>query len=215
MDDPVQARAYANADFEEPHNRFINFFREVVNSNDVAGPVLDLGCGPADISIRFALAFPGSVIHAIDGAASMLQPGKLRITHEKLQDRIQLFHGQIPEFQLPEKKYRYIISNSLLHHLHNPEVLWQYVKEYSEPGSFIFIMDLMRPENNVEAKELVNIYSGNEPEILKRDFYNSLCAAFTPEEVVRQLQDSGIEGLDLQVISDRHMVIYGNIQNAP
>lgn len=211
MNDPVQAEAYAGADFEEPHNRFIEFFHELVNTNEISGQVLDLGCGPADISVRFAKAFPDCVIHAVDGAACMLEQGKLRVTRENLHDRIQLFHGQLPGFQLPARQYRFIISNSLLHHLHKPEVLWQYIRQYSAPGSFVFIMDLRRPESKEQARELVNIYSANEPDILKRDFYNSLCAAFTQQEVKKQLQECNLGNLDLQVISDRHMLIYGNI----
>ena len=210
MDDPVQAEAYACADFEEPHNHFIELFCEIVNPARVSSPVLDLGCGSADISVRFARVFPDCAIHAVDGAASMLEYGKLRIAREGLQDRISLFHGIIPEFELPEKKYRIIISNSLLHHLHDPGVLWQYIRKYSEPGSFIFIMDLLRPDSRDQAMELVNLYSGNEPEILKRDFYNSLCAAFTLEEVKQQLCSDDLMGLNVQVISDRHMLIYGN-----
>jgi predicted nucleotidyltransferase len=53
----------------------------------------------------------------------------------------------------------------------------------------------------------VHEYAGNEPEILQKDFKNSLKAAFTPEEVVLQLQDIGLDGLKVTVVSDRHIVV--------
>ena len=211
MDEPIQAEAYANADFDEPHNLFIEKFREVISTGDIDGLVLDLGCGPADISIRFARTFPECVIHAVDGAACMLEQGKVRITQAYLEDRIHLFHGLIPQFQLPVKKYSFIISNSLLHHLHEPDVLWQYIRKYADHESTIFIMDLRRPDTPEEALRLVTAYSGDEPDILRHDFYNSLCAAFTPDEVEKQLQINGLKNLNLGIISDRHMVIYGKI----
>ena len=36
---------------------------------------MDLGCGAADISIRFAKAFPNYQIDALDGAEAMLAEG--------------------------------------------------------------------------------------------------------------------------------------------
>ena len=43
MEDPVQCAAYANAGFDEPHNMFIEMFREVAPAGDASGAVLDLG----------------------------------------------------------------------------------------------------------------------------------------------------------------------------
>ena len=45
--------------------------------------------------------------------------------------------------------------------------------------------------------------------MLRHDFYASLCAAFTPEEVRQQLEDAGLAALDVNVISDRHLTITG------
>lgn len=209
MNDPAQAAAYAAADFAEPHNMFVEKFREVFPGVEVTGKVLDLGCGPADISIRFARTFPECQIDGVDGASAMLQEGERLLKKENLADRIQLVQGMIPDCDLPERDYGVIISNSLLHHLHDPSALWKCVKKYGRENSIIFIMDLTRPETEQAARELVNTYSGNEAEILRQDFYNSLCAAFTPEEVANQLVTVGIEHLKITIISDRHMLIYG------
>jgi predicted nucleotidyltransferase len=65
----------------------------------------------------------------------------------------------------------------------------------------------MRPKNIQKIDELVHEYAGTEPEILQKDFKNSLKAAFTPEEVVLQLQDIGLDGLKVTVVSDRHIVV--------
>lgn len=209
MIEPVQAAAYANADFTEPHNHFVELFKEVYKAEKFDATVLDLGCGPGDISVRFARTFPDCIIHAVDGSTCMLEEGMKKISYEKLQDRIHFFHGVIPEYNLPESVYRIIISNSLLHHLHDPDALWNYIKKYADIESFVFVMDLKRPDNERAVERLVTEYSDNEPDILKRDFYNSLCAAFTPYEVQAQLQKNNLQGLELRETSDRHMIIYG------
>ena len=209
MDEPVQAAAYANADFTEPHEQFVQLFKEVNTLSHVPETVLDLGCGPADVSVRFARAYPSCIIHALDGSACMLAEGKKRVTNENLHNRIHFFQGVIPDYSLPEPVYGTIISNSLLHHLHNPDVLWEYIRKYADEHSFVFIMDLKRPDSELSARQIVSTYSNDEPDILKRDFYNSLCAAFTPEEVQAQLQENNLHSLEIKVTSDRHMIIYG------
>lgn len=209
MDDPAQAAAYAAADFAEPHNMFVEKFREIYPGIEVTGKVMDLGCGPADVSIRFAKAYPDCLVDGVDGAKAMLQEGTRRLKRENLADRIHLIQGLIPDIDVPEKQYSVIISNSLLHHLHDPAVLWRCIKNYSHDRTIIFVMDLMRPYTMQEAKELVNTYSDAEPLILKQDFYNSLCAAFTPGEVQAQLNTASLGQLNIKAISDRHLLVYG------
>jgi len=211
MNEPEQARAYAEADFSEPHTMFVEKFAECFPADDVRDYVLDLGCGPADISIRFAKAYPGCKIHGVDGAQQMLLQGDKAIKKAGLSERIKLFEGLLPEINLSKESYATIISNSLLHHLHQPEVLWNCVKQFGAKGTKIFVMDLFRPDSKKVTSELVDIYSGDEPAILQQDFFNSLCAAFLPEEVEAQLQASGLAQLRTEVISDRHMLIFGTL----
>lgn len=214
MEDPAQAQAYAGADFTEPHNFFVEQFRQTCPLDIENAQVLDLGCGPADVTVRMAKAFPGFRFHGVDGSAAMLAEGGKRVQQEKLQDRIRLFQGVIPDFAPPAADYDLVISNSLLHHLHRPEVLWQYLATFTGNNPWLFIMDLCRPVSTAEADALVNTYSGSEPEVLRRDFYNSLCAAVTVEEVEQQLEEAALAHLHTGQITDRHLLIYGFASNA-
>ena len=56
---------------------------------------------------------------------------------------------------------------------------------------------------------MVKLYAGSEPEVLKKDFYHSLLAAFEPAEVEYQLSVNGLAELSVMVVSDRHMIICG------
>jgi hypothetical protein len=127
-------------------------------------------------------------------------------------NRVTLIEGYIPGAPIPQQPYSVITSNSLLHHLPDPRVLWQTIKQYGQPGTLVFVADLFRPGNQNEAHRLVETYSPNEPEVLKRDFYNSLLAAFTPDEVQVQLQQVEMPYLQVRAISDRHLLIYGEMR---
>jgi len=213
MNDEDQAKAYAYADFSEPHNLFIKTFREkfpaiLPSFNDT---VLDLGCGPCDVTRRFAEAYKDAGFHAVDGAFEMLKHAQHINQQQGFTLRIKLIEGSIPEVMFPQKKYHAIISNSLLHHLADPMVLWQTIKQHAKPFAHIFIMDLKRPVDEQTVKFLSSEYAANEPEVLRTDFENSLRAAFTIEEVQQQLDEAGLEKLEVEEISDRHMIIYGTL----
>jgi SAM-dependent methyltransferase len=211
MNDPVQAHAYAHADFAEPHQRFVELFKESFPGLNVSGRVLDLGCGPADVAIRFARAFPECTIEGVDGAESMLHHGAYFVGRAGLKQRIRLIHARLPQAPLPARAYDVIISNSLLHHLHEPAVLWQAIESHAKPGAAVFVMDLLRPHSRAQAQALVDQHAAGEPEILRRDFFNSLLAAFRVDEVRAQLRDCDLAELAVQAVSDRHLIVHGRV----
>ncbi|HQU14530.1 MAG: SAM-dependent methyltransferase [Chromatiales bacterium 21-64-14] len=215
MDDPKQAEAYAAADFETAHASFVEHFQQAFPGQELTGRVLDLGCGPCDITRRFAAAFPNCSMDAVDGAANMLRFGREVIGRAGLDRRVRLIHSILPGNELRAESYDAVISNSLLHHLHNPAVLWQSIRRHARPGAAVFVMDLLRPPTPRDALALVETYAGNEPEILQRDFYRSLCAAFRPDEIRSQLVGAGLDHLIMRTVGDRHVVIHGRVGGTP
>lgn len=212
MNDPAQAHAYAHADFSEPHQRFVDLFVEEFPILDLRGRVLDLGCGAADVTLRFARAFPECVIDAVDGAEAMLEHARKMVTQAGMQSRIHLLRQCLPATQLPRHGYDAVISNSLLHHLHDPHVLWDSIKNHARTGAAIFVLDLLRPATMEQAHALVELHARDEPAILKRDFFNSLLAAFREGEIRLQLQECGLPRLQVRTVSDRHVLISGIFQ---
>jgi SAM-dependent methyltransferase len=210
MSDKVQAEAYAYADFEEPHSRIIELFKAEFPHAGIDSPILDLGCGPGDVTFRFARCFPDVRINAIDGSAAMIE---LAVKHQADENdvgkKIKFIKGFIPGEAIPMANYGLIISTSFLHHLHDSSVLWDSIHKYSQCGTKIFVCDLYRPESREEAMKIVNKYSASEPEVMKKDFYNSLLAAFEPKEVKQQLTAAGLSELSVKVVSDRHIIVYG------
>lgn len=208
MIEPEQVSAYANADFDEPHSNFIEMLKKHCDSEEQIRRVLDLGCGPGDITFKFAVAFQEAIIDAVDGSKEMLDfAKKLLEDRSELQNNIYYFHSMLHDFN-SSNKYDLIYSNSLLHHLPDPMVLWNKISEHYSEGTKIFIMDLLRPDSIEEARRLRNLHVNGEPEVLQKDFYNSLLAAFEIDEVKEQLSIANLGTLEVKQISDRHMIIY-------
>jgi len=210
MDTEDQARAYAAADFSEAHQSYVTLFHQTFPQRRAKATVLDLGCGPADVTLRFAAANPGYTFHAVDGSAAMLRYARQALRSRRgLARRVRLIEGYIPGAPIPRQHYDVILSNNFLHHLHNPDVLWSSVRSRAKMGTLVFVTDLFRPANRARAQALVRKYSAGEAAVLKRDFYNSLLAAFTRGEIEKQLAGADLDQLEIRVVSDRHLVIFG------
>ncbi|MGB0645790.1 MAG: class I SAM-dependent methyltransferase [Bradymonadia bacterium] len=207
MNDPLQALAYANADFTVPHEAFCDEATRVFDRQET-GRILDLGCGPADVTIRFARRFPIYTILGVDGAEEMLKIGRQSLNQANLEQRVQLELHYLPSATLPTA-FDGIISNSLLHHLDDPMVMWQTISNHARAGAPIFVMDLMRPESKQQVDELVQAYARDEPEVLRKDFEHSLHAAYRPAEVEMQLSRAGLGHLQVTRTSDRHLIVFG------
>jgi len=212
MDGEEQARAYAEADFSEPNELFLALFRE--HFPDPLGParVLDLGCGPADILLRFARAHPQTRCEALDGSAAMLAFAERALREApELAARVSLIRDTLPSACLPAGAYDVVLSNSLLHHLHDPAVLWETVRSAGRPGTAVLVMDLARPASEEAADALVAEHAAEAPPVLRHDFRASLCAAFTPDEVREQLVRAGLGRLRVDRVSDRHLAVRGRL----
>lgn len=209
MDEAVQARAYADADFDDVNQGFVERFVELFPELRT-GRVVDLGCGPGDIPIRLCRALPDLEVVGIDGAESMLEIGRRDVEAAGLGGRIDLVCDRLPLERHRFGEMNAAISNSLLHHLHDPMVLWTTIVELTRPGAPILVVDLFRPESAEQVDALVEMYAKDEAPVLKRDFHASLHAAFTLDEVRQQLALAGLGALTVETISDRHLEVTGN-----
>lgn len=209
MDSEAQALAYAKADFADVNAAFVERLQARFPELR-SGRVLDLGCGPADICLRLAQALPEVEILGVDGAEAMLAPGRAALEGSGLEGRVRLERHLLPTTALPGP-FDAVISNSLLHHLHDPAALWSTVRAASRPGTAVLVVDLFRPSSTEAAAALVEEAAADEDPILKEDFYNSLLAAFTPDEVRAQLEAAGLAQLEVSTISERHLAIVGAI----
>lgn len=210
MDQAEQALAYAEADFSASNELFIDLFK-ALHPTSFEGRALDLGCGPADIPIRFIQAYPTSMLDAVDGSQAMLDLARKAVQQQALSERIFLHCKYLPTMDLTTNDYDAVLSNSLLHHLANPADIWHSINHCARPGASILVMDLLRPQDEASVDELVKRYAADAPEVLSTDFRNSLFAAYTLEEVAQQLAAASLGQLEVSQVSDRHLAVQGMI----
>ena len=173
--------------------------------------MLDLGCGPADVTVRFARAFPESTMLGVDGSEAMLAYGRRRVREEGLELRVTLENHYLPDAALEAYPFDAVICNSLLHHFADPVELWRTAARCAKPGAPVLITDLLRPPSNERAVALVHEHAKDAPPVLQRDFIASLHAAYTATEVRQQLAAAGLANFQVDEVSEFHFAGWGLI----
>ena len=210
MDLSDEAEAYAAADFGEVNQAFVDRLVELAGERTGAR-ALDLGCGPGDIAIRCARARPSWRIMALDASEAMIAIARRAIVAAGLGDRITAQLADAKATKLAAGSFDVIFSNSLLHHMPEPIPLWREIRRLAGPGALVFVRDLMRASSEAEARRLVEMHAGKESELLKEEFYRSILAAFTPDEVKGQLEAAGLKSLGVEPVTDRYLDVFGRI----
>ncbi len=212
MDIEDRAQAYAEADFLDVNETFVDRLAELA---DFSRPALavDLGTGPADIALMVASRASRWRAIGIDMSLPMLHIGQGRRRESKIQNA-SLILADAKSCPFPDATFDVVYSNSLLHHVASPDGLWREIRRIAKPGATIFVRDLFRPHDADAAYRIVEQYAPFEHALLKEDFYNSLLAAYTAAEVRAQLEASGLGHLTIRIVTDRHMDIFGTIRGA-
>jgi SAM-dependent methyltransferase len=214
MDEPLQAEAYAAADFSSGDLAVLERIAALPGlrgSGDGQGlSVVDLGCGPGNITFLVARRWPEAAVLGIDGSAAMLAIAeRRRLADPAAHRRVRFQRLVLPSAELAGPCSA-VVSNSLLHHLHDPGVFWGAVRQLSGPDTGLYVRDLRRPANPAELEALVARHAGTAPEVLRRDYARSLGAAFTRSEVIGQLESAGLGGLEVREVDDRYLEIQGH-----
>lgn len=211
MDESEQAQAYAEANFGESNALFIHLLHQI-HPQALSGRAIDLGCGPADIPLALVREHPELYVDAVDGSETMLALAEAKTAHHPaLSERLNFHQHYLPSAFLDQGEYQFVLSNSLLHHLADPDDLWMSIRHCAADNAAVLVMDLARPSSPLAVDSLVETYAMNEPEPLREDFRNSLHAAYTPEEVAKQLAKHGLKELELSMVNDRHWAARGSI----
>lgn len=210
MEEPEQARAYAGADFSEPHQAVAAGLVAALGGRPAAR-VVDLGCGPADVTVRVARALPDATVVGIDAGPVMLGLGRARVAREGMAHRVVLVERRLPSALHDLGRFDTVVSNSLLHHLSDPTHLWEAVHALGAPGATVHVVDLCRPARDEDVEVLVERHMAGAPDVLVADFRASLRAAYRPPEVEGQLARAGLGGLRVRRTTDRHLVVSGRL----
>jgi ubiquinone/menaquinone biosynthesis C-methylase UbiE len=199
----AESRAYASMDHDAPNQAFVSRLLEL----GASGHMLDIGTGPGDIPLLVCEGLPAARITAIDLSPAMLDQARERVAASDLGDRIHLARADAKHLDFPAEHFDAVFSNTVLHHLPDPLPFLRDARRVLRPGGALLIRDLFRPATRADADALVARYAAAASPEQQGLFFDSLCAAFTPDELRECAAVAGLATARVLVDSDRHVSI--------
>lgn len=205
MDTPEEARDYNQMDHADVNRVFVDHLLELAKDNDhELGDVLDLGTGTALIPIELCRRNPDCRVMAIDMAVNMLELARYNIEAESMIQRITLAQVDAKQMPYSDGMFATVISNSIIHHIPDPEDCLRELVRVTAKGGLIFVRDLLRPEDDKKVEQLVQQYTGTENEHSQQMFEDSLRAALSLAEIQELVEKFGFDCQSVQQTTDRH-----------
>lgn len=201
MDTAEAAEAYDAMAHGEVDNAFVE---RVVALGAKTGHFLDVGTGPAQIPILLAQRCPDIHLTAIDLSEEMLKIAKRHVAAAELAERITLEHVDAKTLPYPDNTFDGLISNSIVHHIHDSLRALKEMSRVVKPGGLVLIRDLVRPETPEAAQVFVDKYAAEDTPYQQQLYYDSFLAAFTIAEVNEMLAQMDLPGAVVVQSTDRH-----------
>lgn len=203
MDDWQEATAYDAMDFSAVNR---DFALQAISLHPHAVRVLDIGTGNAQIPIILCQEKSCYQVLGIDMAQSMLVLGRKNIEAAGLLQQIRLELADGKNLPYPNWEFDMVISNSLVHHLPDPQSFFREVARLVKPNGAVLIRDLIRPDSLAEIDRLV-AEAGDYGPRQNQLFRDSLAAAFTLAEIQELVTAAGMTDYHLSQTSERHWTL--------
>jgi ubiquinone/menaquinone biosynthesis C-methylase UbiE len=202
MDSADDAREYDTMDHSAVNAQFVTDLLAILNDGQLQ--VLDLGAGTAQIPIELARRASQLCVTAVDAAASMLALARSNIAAAKLTSRIEPIFADAKQLPFANNSFATVISNSILHHIAEPQVVIAEAIRVTTHGGHLFHRDLARPYDQAELQNLVETYAGTATPYQRKLFGDSLRAALTVQEMRDMVASLDFARDTVQMTSDRH-----------
>ena len=222
MEEKEQVISYDEADFSEGEVNLINqinhyLFRKNISLGE-KDLIVDLGCGPGNISEKLAIKWPNTEVIGIDGSKEMILRAEynknVSINKKKLKN-LRYICSDIKEIKstnfLLNKEISLLVSNSLIHHITHLEDFFKAIRSLSSNITVNFHKDLKRPLDEKSALELKLQCSTKYNEILTNDYYASLKASYTFKELKNFTLENDLSSLDVFEEGNNYLIVYGNV----
>lgn len=211
MDTVAEAVDYNSMDHSTVNRVFVDDLLTALSDSALSlGPslrIFDAGTGTALIPLELIRRGVPFQITASDLAEQMLIVARQNVEAAGFSQSIRLVHADCKRLTDLPASYDVVMSNSIVHHIPDPQLvlgeLWRVLK----PGGLLFVRDLMRPEDQRTLDWIVETYAGQANAHQQQMFRDSLHAALTVDEVGQLLQQAGIPANAVRATSDRHWTV--------
>ena len=215
-----QVDSYSEGDFSRSEIKFVQFIKNYLKKNNIQltndDLIVDLGCGPGNISEKLSIEWPSTSVIGIDGSKEMINKANIRKNlQEKSLNNLSYLCRNIKNIKLADisdkEQINLLVSNSLIHHITHINEFFECIISLSGKKTLNFHKDLIRPINEKFAMQLKAKCASKYNETLTTDYYASLKASYRADELRKLLLEKNLFRLDVLEEDNEYLILYGSV----
>jgi ubiquinone/menaquinone biosynthesis C-methylase UbiE len=211
MDDSGEVEAYASAAAQSYLDKIDDTFVEHalrLASGRPRGRALDIGTGPGQIVLKLAYRQSLWKFAGVDRSPGMIAQARasLDTAINDLAGRVEFHVADGNRLDFPDASFDFVMCNSVLHHLAEPQNLLAEMARLVKPSGAILLRDLRRPTRfryPLHVRWHGRKYSGT----MYKLYCDSVHAAYTAAELQRLLNSSPLYGARVFAHNSTHVGI--------
>ena len=222
MNKKSQVKAYCAADFSLGEINLIKFISNYLEINNINlsrnDLIVDLGCGPGNISEKLSERWPEVNVLGIDGSQEMIKEAESRILKSKIINKYRNLNYICSDIRkinsheiLSKKEITLLVSNSFIHHIIDLDNFFKFIINLSSVETINFHKDLIRPKDEETALKLKDKCSQKYSTILTNDYYASLKASYRKNEIREKILELNLNSMNVFEESEEYLIVYGKV----
>ncbi len=222
MDKKSQVKAYCAADFSLGENNLIKFICNYLRRNNINlsrnDLIIDLGCGPGNITEKLSERWPDVNVFGVDGSQEMIREAESRLFENKIVNKYRNLNYLCSDIRkisshkiFSRKKITLLVSNSLIHHINHIDNFFKFIIDLSNKDTINFHKDLIRPKDQETALKLKDQCSQKFSTILANDYYASLKASYRRNEVQEKILELNLNSMNVIEETEEYLIVYGKV----
>jgi len=222
MNKKSQVKAYCAADFSLGEINLIKFISNYLKINNINlsknDLIVDLGCGPGNISEKLSERWPDVKVLGIDGSKEMIREAESRMFKNKIMGKYSNLNYLCSDIRkissheiFSRKEITLLVSNSFIHHIIDIDNFFEFIINLSNKQTINFHKDLIRPKDEKTALKLKDKCSQKYSAILTNDYYASLKASYRRNEIQKKILELDLESMNVIEESAEYLIVYGKV----
>ncbi len=167
------------------------FVETVLNAIPDCSTILEVGTGSGRISIELAKYNPRVTVTGIELSDDMITVANENKVQAGVADRVTFTKGDAKSLPFEDASFDVVVCHNMMHHLPDPFSAVQEMKRVLKKDGGFFLRDLRRPASFLVPLH-VNILGFSYNEVMKRQYRDSIKAAFSDAEWKKLYKDLAI-----------------------
>lgn len=180
-------------------NGYLGKWDSIILNMNLAGPLLDLGCGPGRFLNKFLQSGRSDIVgFDISHEGLKIARGKSRSAGDALSAKAHFAEGLIEELPFSGNRFKTVILSGVLHHLENADVVLREIARVMAPSGKLVIAEPYFPP---VIRSLINAVLAIYPLTGDRRFYS-------PKSIIKKARDAGFQKKDLVPMRLSYILVF-------